>query len=251
MLGKMLSASGQHAEACEHLGAAAQRAPSLCAQHLQLQYAWACWHCGRYADAEALYWQVLDDDVLCWQALIDRSRMHLQREAWAQALCDLAQVAAMGKADADVCNDLGVAHFELGDQDQAAGFFSEALADNPNHAAALANRANTLKEQGQLRAAEEDYTRSIELDPTNVKAFANRGALLAKQGLTVRAHRDYERALALDPVNRALHDELEALAEKLKEAGVTSDLAGKKAAGGAERQRAVSNAVGTTETTSL
>ena len=37
MLGKMLSASGDHAAACEHLGAAARHAPSSCAQHLQVK----------------------------------------------------------------------------------------------------------------------------------------------------------------------------------------------------------------------
>lgn len=92
-----------------------------------------------------------------------------------------AQVAAMGKADADVCNDLGVSHFESGDDEKAAHFFSEAIAKNDRHAPAISNRANCLKRQGKLREAEADYTRAIELDGHNPKAFMNRGLLLREQ----------------------------------------------------------------------
>jgi len=199
---------------------AAEGAPDSCLQHVRLQLAWCLWHCTRGADAEAVYWDVLDEDVLCWQALVDRARMHLSRCSWGQALCDLAQVAAMGKADADVCNDLGVSHFESGDDEKAAHFFSEAIAKNDRHAPAISNRANCLKRQGKLREAEADYTRAIELDGQNPKAFMNRGLLLREQGLSTRAHRDFERALALDPSNVTLQAEVKALAEKLTEMGV-------------------------------
>ena len=76
--------------------------------------------------------------------------MHLGLGDWAQALCDLAQVAAMGKADADVCNDLGVANFETGNDDAACKWFGEAISKNGNHAPAISNRANCLKHQKKL-----------------------------------------------------------------------------------------------------
>ena len=221
LLGKLLASKGMYREASEYFAASASFAPAICAQHVKLQLAWACWHSKNGDEkAEAVYWDVLDDDVLCWQALVDRGRMHLGNGAWGRALCDLAQAAAMGKADADVCNDLGVAHYESGDNVSAAHFFSEAIEKNPDHAAALANRANCYKSQGRLREAEEDYTRAIELDDSNAKAFMNRATLLKEQGLTVRAHRDFERALALDPSNLAIQQDIDALAEKLKVAGV-------------------------------
>jgi len=129
----------------------------------------------------------------------------------------------MGKADADACNDLGVCHFELGADERAAHYFTEAISKNTSHAPAIANRANCLKRQNKLREAEADYTRAIEIDDTNPKAFINRGALLRDQGLSVRAKRDLERALALDPSDMAVKVDLKAITEKLAEAGVTAD----------------------------
>ena len=223
LLGKLLTNSGMHAEAAVHFSNGLRGAPETCKQHVQLQLAWAYWHSHRNADAEALYWEILDDDVLCWQALVDRARMHLQSQFWNPALCDLAQVLAMGKADADACNDLGVAHYESGDHASALAVFTEAIKQNPSHAAAISNRANCLKSQGKLREAEADYTRAIELDGSNPKAFINRGTLLKDQGLTVRAHRDLEKALSLDPTNGAVKSDLEALAEKLKASGIAAE----------------------------
>ena len=139
------------------------------------------------------------------------------------ALCDLAQVAAMGKADADVCNDLGVAHYEGGEVARAEHFFSRAIEMNASHAASIANHANCYKRQGKLREAEADYTRAIDIDASNPKSFVNRGALLRDQGLTVRAHRDFERALALDPSNVGARAEVDALAEKLKASGLAAE----------------------------
>ena len=90
LLGKLLASKGMHAEAAAHLSKAAESAPQSCAQIIRLQQAWSLWHCAKYAEAAATYWTVLDDDVLCWQALVDRARMHLGQGQWAQALCDLA-----------------------------------------------------------------------------------------------------------------------------------------------------------------
>ena len=92
LLGKMLVSKQMYREAAEHYSAAAEGAPDSCVQHVRLQLAWCLWHSGRAGDAEAVYWEVLDNDVLCWQALVDRARMHLSRGSWGQALCDLAQV---------------------------------------------------------------------------------------------------------------------------------------------------------------
>ena len=126
----------------------------------------------------------------------------------------------MGKADADVCNDLGVSHFESGDDEKAFIFFSQAIEKNPQHAPAIGNRANCLKRQNKLREAEADYTRAIELDDQNPKGFINRGTLLRDQGFSVRAHRDFQHAAALDPTNGFVQSELKALADKLGAAGV-------------------------------
>jgi len=221
MLGALLNTKHMYSEAARHLALAARNAPRNCAQHLKLQLAWAQWHIPMPENAETTYDDVLDDDVLCWQALVDRARMRLKSGTWALAMADLVQVAAMGKADADACNDLGVTHFELGNDERAAHFFSEAINKNDRHAPAIANRANCLKRQGKLREAEEDYTRAIEIDDRNPKAFINRAALLREQGLNTRAKRDLERALQIDPTDAGVRFELKQLTDKLQESGIS------------------------------
>ena len=244
LLGKLLASKGMHAEAAAYMRRSADHAPTSCAQIIKLQLAWSLWHANRAYDAEAVYWEVLDEDVLCWQALVDRARMHLGFGSWPEALRDLAQVAAMGKADADVCNDLGVSHFEVGDYEQACHWFGEAIAKNASHAPAISNRANCLKQSGKLHEAEMDYTRAIEIDQTNPKAYMNRGLLLREQGKTTRAFRDYEKALQLDPRNAFLQDEVQKLSEKLAESGIaTGGAAAAAPSAGGARDRCVSQAV--------
>ena len=246
LLGKLIASKGMHAEATAHLRNAASGAPPTCAQIVQLQLAWSYWHCSKWSEAEETYWDLLDEDVLCWQALVDRARMHLGRAHWVQALCDLAQVAAMGRADADVCNDLGVAHFETGNDEAACDWFSRAIEKAADHAAAISNRANCLRRRGKLREAEEDYTRAIEIDNSNPKPYLNRGLMLRERGYNSRAHRDLERALALDPTNSWLQDELRSLTSLLAEAiGKGGTASSKPPAGVAENEGGNGGSTGT------
>ena len=142
LLGKLLSAKGSHREASGHFEKAVHGAPRTCEQHLKLQLAWSSWHSGRQVEAEEIYHAVLDDDVLCWQALLDRARMHLGMGAWRPALCDLRLVVAMGKTDSDVHNDLGVSYFELGEDERAEQAFNASIEANPANAPAISVRVS-------------------------------------------------------------------------------------------------------------
>ena len=93
--------------------------------------------------------------------------MNLASGKWALAMYDLVMVRAMGKADADVLNDLGVSHFELSHDSKAAECFTEAVGKSPNHAAAFANRANVYKRHGRLRRRRRTtHVRLISMRPT-------------------------------------------------------------------------------------
>ncbi len=61
--------------ACRRVRSAAGAAPRYCSQHLKLQLAWAQWHIPRIADAELTYYEILEEDALCWQA----RRMWIER----------------------------------------------------------------------------------------------------------------------------------------------------------------------------
>ena len=43
---------------------------------MRLQCAWCHWQLGDGPRSEAIYSQVLEDDPVCWQALLDRARMY-------------------------------------------------------------------------------------------------------------------------------------------------------------------------------
>ena len=101
-LGKALCDAGEYSEALKRFTSALLMAPPEAAQQLRLQSAWCMWRLGRADEAQQLYWQVLDDDALCWQALLDRSRMHLALGSWASALVDLQLVIGLGQQSAEV-----------------------------------------------------------------------------------------------------------------------------------------------------
>ena len=146
-LGKALCDAGEYSEALKRFTSALLMAPPEAAQQLRLQSAWCMWRLGRSDEAQQLYWQVLDDDALCWQALLDRSRMHLALGSWASALVDLQLVIGLGQQSAEVYNDRGVCSYETGAFDRALEDFNQAIELNrttrrrtPTAATACASR---------------------------------------------------------------------------------------------------------------
>ena len=66
-----------------------------------------------------MYGSILDDDALCWQALLDRARMYLSTGRWEDGRLDLSLVLGMGRGSAEILNDRGVCLYELGQYEQA------------------------------------------------------------------------------------------------------------------------------------
>lgn len=198
-LGKALCDAGEYSEALKRFTSALLMAPPEAAQQLRLQSAWCMWRLGRSDEAQQLYWQVLDDDALCWQALLDRSRMHLALGSWASALVDLQLVIGLGQQSAEVYNDRGVCSYETGAFDRALEDFNQAIELNPSYAQAYTNRGNCLRKQAKTAQAADDYTKAIELDPKNPKSYNNRGALHLKTGKYADALSDFSEAVRLDP----------------------------------------------------
>lgn len=193
-LGLLLGELGQGGEAAAALQGALAISPAETKQHVQLQLAWQLWKSGKSDEADRLYADVLDADVFCWQAMLDRARMHLAAGEWAEALADLNQACALGQDGADVHNDCGVCHYEMGDAVSACEAFDTALQRDPAFSAAVTNRASCLRNQGKLREAESDYCRAIELEEgKNPKTFMNRGLLLEQLGDVQGALADFSR----------------------------------------------------------
>jgi len=231
----------RYAGALEYFEQVLAVAPAEVAGQVRLQCAWCHWQLGDGPRSEAIYSQVLEDDPVCWQALLDRARMYLGQGAWSEALPDLELVLHMGHANAETYNDRGVCYYELDDVSAALASFDEAIALNPDYAQSYTNRGNcnrrlALRDASKLESAETDYTKAVELDATNPKSYNNRGALLLKMSKYTEAFADFEQALALYPEYEVARRNLEVAREQRDKevdgAAARANLYARRASGG-------------------
>jgi Tfp pilus assembly protein PilF len=75
-------------------------------------------------------------------------------------------------------------------------------------AAALANRAGAYKRAGDLKAAEREVRRAIEIDPKTPLAWLNLGVILEAERRIKEAKESYREAVRLDPTSTAAAENL-------------------------------------------
>ncbi len=102
---------------------------------------------------------------------------------------------------------------QRGQADKAADLYTEALADatlaNDRRASLLNDRGVAFSRLNRLRAAIDDFNRSVQLGSENAAVYNNRGNVLMALGLPKEAEKDFDRALLLAPgyaaayINRA------------------------------------------------
>jgi tetratricopeptide (TPR) repeat protein len=83
------------------------------------------------------------------------------REDVKHALTILDQVATRGVESAEALNDTGVAHFELGNYEDAISYFRTALTKSPNYYEALFNKALAEERTGNKEQARQDWEQFI------------------------------------------------------------------------------------------
>ena len=96
--------------------------------------------------------------------------------------------------------------FEAAELSEAEGHFAEAavfygrcLALDPSDSVAAYNRANCLRELGELEEAAHGYAQALKLDPAFVEAWFNYGGLLKTRGQLAAARQHLSKAIAIDP----------------------------------------------------
>ena len=96
-----------------------------------------------------------------------------------------------------------VSYFDLGNSQQSAGEFEEAIASyrkaieiNPAYAIAYNNLGNTLQLLGKLAEAEESYLRALKLEENFPEALINLGNTQRAMGKFDEAERSYRQAIA-------------------------------------------------------
>jgi tetratricopeptide (TPR) repeat protein len=188
---------------------------------------------GRFAEAEAIYRQVLADDSRNPQALnllgtlaMQTGRLPLAADLLGRAVaarpttasfhCNLGEACRrMERVDDAIAhfrraieldpnlstahNNLGLALGDRGEWDAAADAFRAAIRLQPGCAPFHSNLGNVLKEAGALDAAIAELQRAIDLDPDSPESHNNLGVVLAARDRAEEAIAAYLRALQLNP----------------------------------------------------
>ena len=113
----------------------------------------------------------------------------------------LASPATVGKVKGDWLW-LGRAWVHRNDvflPEQAQGYFTDQIRENPSSAQNWNNRGALWNSRGEFNNAIRDLTQAIRLDPRFASAYTNRGYAWCKKGKFDDALRDYSDAMRLDP----------------------------------------------------
>jgi predicted TPR repeat methyltransferase len=99
----------------------------------------------------------------------------------------------------DLLNLAGVAAWQLGENDTAEGYLTEALAAHPDFTDARVHLASVLRAKGDIATAREHLESALRGSPDHVPAWRNLGNILLKEGDHEGAARAYRRALEAGP----------------------------------------------------
>lgn len=154
---------------------------------------------GQFADAEALYQQILRE-----RPQHVESRHYLGILRFQQGRADEALTLIAGALDAKP--DYAEAHYNRGNilaaldrYEEALASFTRAAALQPDYAEAHHNEGNALFKLRRLDEAMASYDRALSLQPRYVEAWNSRGTALKELKRHTEALECYDRVLALVP----------------------------------------------------
>jgi predicted O-linked N-acetylglucosamine transferase (SPINDLY family) len=103
--------------------------------------------------------------------------------------------------DFDLLHMLGVVQGQRSNFAAAIVFIEQAIAIDPNNAAAHGSHGNCLKGLGRFADALDSYGRALALQPNDANTLNNRGATLGDLRRPTEALESYDRALAINPTH--------------------------------------------------
>lgn len=128
-----------------------------------------------------------------------RVLMYDEPEDYNSAIAYLTDVTDQQRANTHVFNNLGVAHFEIGELDSAAINFAAAIRESETNAVVYANLARLDDKTGQVTSAIENYGKAIIHDSANPTYWRCRAFLNVKTNALHHAIRDFTAAIELAP----------------------------------------------------
>jgi protein O-GlcNAc transferase len=150
---------------------------------------------GRFAEAAALYTEVLEAAPASVDALHYLGLLHHQDEA----VEHLRAAIALRPAEPTFHNNLGNALVARGEAAEAEAAYRRAIALKPDYANAHNNLGKLLRRGGRIEEAVAALERALALDPRSEGASNHLGLALQSQGRFDEARPCFERAVALAP----------------------------------------------------
>jgi Flp pilus assembly protein TadD len=154
---------------------------------------------GRFAEAEALYRQVLAFRPDLAEVHVNCALTQLGQGKYAEAEASLQRAIAARPGHAK-------AHLHMGDTLSFQNRFMEAVASyrhavrlRPDYAQAYNNFGNALLQLGEMEQAEAAYRKALELKPDFAQAHNNLGLILLRRGDFEDALASFARAVAIAP----------------------------------------------------
>lgn len=159
---------------------------------------------GKAGDAQKLYQEIVKQDPKHSVAHHRLGILAARRGEHQEALEAFAQARQTGGDTVELRNDIGYTQYLLNDLAAAEQTLREALAMDPQFAAASSNLALVLAEQGRDEESLVEFRKSV----SESVALANLAYIQAKLGKFAEAEKNYHRCLDLDPSHRAAAEAL-------------------------------------------
>ncbi len=156
-------------------------------------------HAGRNEDAIRHLRQTLKLKPDMPEAALNLFRVYRDKGKWRDALAALETVVTYWPNRTDVIVEIGVAHEQLGDDDQAIAHYRRALEIDPQAAIAHLNLGAVLTRSRHVKEAEEHLNAALILEPSMSKALINLAMLHDVAGRQDDVIATYDRLLAAQP----------------------------------------------------
>ncbi len=156
---------------------------------------------GKYAQAEKIYWQIIEqvpDSAVAYKnlgnALLNQGKLEDASAYYQQGL-------TLEPNDAITYYHLGIVFHQQDKLEEAIDCYQKSLAIHPDSATVLNNLGNAWQRQGKLEAAIACYCKSLTLDSNQILTYHNLGSALNVRGEAEEALASFQKALALDSNN--------------------------------------------------
>lgn len=166
--------------------------------HLNLGLAY--YHQQQYAQAIAEYQEIIKRDQKDYRAYYNRGLANLASNNYRQAISDYQKALSITdkspkESKSTIYNDLALVQLMMGEEAEAVGNLSQAIALNENNYQAYYNRGCAYHRQENNQAAIQDFSQAIQLQPDFTEAYVHRGIVRHHVGANRPAMADLNLAL--------------------------------------------------------